>query len=130
MLGVRPEECVFVDDLKSNCDAAEAVGMTSILVSALFLNVKQREIKVRHGKSNDAVQELARLLHLTPASRSSSQLQLNGHADPLSSLSTMLNGYENIVLLSKVGLSLSGIGTGTITDFTTHYGPIGWVHNE
>jgi putative hydrolase of the HAD superfamily len=29
-LEVRPEECLFVDDLKENCDGAEAVGMTAI----------------------------------------------------------------------------------------------------
>jgi putative hydrolase of the HAD superfamily len=26
-----PEECVFVDDLRENCEAAEAVGMTAVL---------------------------------------------------------------------------------------------------
>lgn len=30
-LGVAPEDCVFVDDLRENCAGAEAVGMTSIL---------------------------------------------------------------------------------------------------
>ena len=30
-IGVRPEECVFVDDLRENCEGAEAVGMTAIL---------------------------------------------------------------------------------------------------
>jgi FMN phosphatase YigB (HAD superfamily) len=30
-LGVAPEECVFVDDLRENCAGAEAVGMTAIL---------------------------------------------------------------------------------------------------
>ena len=30
-LGVPPEECVFVDDLRENCEGAEAVGMTAIL---------------------------------------------------------------------------------------------------
>jgi putative hydrolase of the HAD superfamily len=30
-LGLAPEECVFVDDLKENCDGAAAVGMTPIL---------------------------------------------------------------------------------------------------
>jgi putative hydrolase of the HAD superfamily len=30
-LEVEPAECVFVDDLKENCDGAEAVGMTPIL---------------------------------------------------------------------------------------------------
>jgi putative hydrolase of the HAD superfamily len=29
--GVEPEECVFVDDLRQNCEGAEAVGMTAIL---------------------------------------------------------------------------------------------------
>ena len=29
-LGVAPEECLFVDDLKENCEGAEAVGMTAI----------------------------------------------------------------------------------------------------
>jgi putative hydrolase of the HAD superfamily len=29
--GVEPEDCVFVDDLRENCAAAEAVGMTAIL---------------------------------------------------------------------------------------------------
>jgi putative hydrolase of the HAD superfamily len=30
-IGVPPEQCVFVDDLRENCDGAEAVGMTAIL---------------------------------------------------------------------------------------------------
>jgi epoxide hydrolase-like predicted phosphatase len=30
-VGVAPEECVFVDDLRENCEGAEAVGMTAIL---------------------------------------------------------------------------------------------------
>ena len=30
-IGVAPEECVFVDDLKENCAGAEAVGMTAVL---------------------------------------------------------------------------------------------------
>jgi epoxide hydrolase-like predicted phosphatase len=30
-LEVRPEECIFVDDLRENCEGAEAVGMTAIL---------------------------------------------------------------------------------------------------
>jgi putative hydrolase of the HAD superfamily len=29
--GVPPERCVFVDDLRENCEGAEAVGMTAIL---------------------------------------------------------------------------------------------------
>jgi epoxide hydrolase-like predicted phosphatase len=30
-VGLEPEECVFVDDLRENCVGAEAVGMTAIL---------------------------------------------------------------------------------------------------
>lgn len=30
-IGVAPGACVFVDDLRENCDGAEAVGMTAIL---------------------------------------------------------------------------------------------------
>ncbi len=29
-LEVKPEECIFVDDLRENCEGAEAVGMTAI----------------------------------------------------------------------------------------------------
>jgi len=29
--GVEPEMCVFVDDLRENCEGAEAVGMTAVL---------------------------------------------------------------------------------------------------
>jgi epoxide hydrolase-like predicted phosphatase len=30
-VGLPPAECVFVDDLRENCDGAEAVGMTAVL---------------------------------------------------------------------------------------------------
>jgi epoxide hydrolase-like predicted phosphatase len=30
-IGLRPEECVFVDDLRENCQGAEAIGMTAVL---------------------------------------------------------------------------------------------------
>jgi epoxide hydrolase-like predicted phosphatase len=30
-IGVAPQECVFVDDLRENCEGAEAVGMKAIL---------------------------------------------------------------------------------------------------
>jgi putative hydrolase of the HAD superfamily len=30
-IGVEPEDCVFVDDLRENCEGAEAVGMTAVL---------------------------------------------------------------------------------------------------
>ena len=30
-VGLRPAECVFVDDLRENCEGAEAVGMTAVL---------------------------------------------------------------------------------------------------
>jgi putative hydrolase of the HAD superfamily len=31
LLGIDPEQCVFVDDLETNVTAAEAVGMTGVL---------------------------------------------------------------------------------------------------
>jgi epoxide hydrolase-like predicted phosphatase len=48
-LGVKPEECIFVDDLRENCEGAEAVGMTV----------------VRH---RDAPETIARLTELTGVS--------------------------------------------------------------
>jgi putative hydrolase of the HAD superfamily len=48
-LGIPPEECVFVDDLKENCEGAEAVGMTAIL----------------HRGAEGTLPELERLLGLT-----------------------------------------------------------------
>jgi epoxide hydrolase-like predicted phosphatase len=30
-IGLEPAECVFVDDLRENCEGAEAVGMTAVL---------------------------------------------------------------------------------------------------
>jgi putative hydrolase of the HAD superfamily len=30
-IGLAPEDCVFVDDLRENCEGAEAVGMTAVL---------------------------------------------------------------------------------------------------
>jgi epoxide hydrolase-like predicted phosphatase len=47
-IGVAPEECVFVDDLRENCAGAEAVGMTAIL----------------HRGANSTLPELERLLGL------------------------------------------------------------------
>jgi epoxide hydrolase-like predicted phosphatase len=48
-VGLAPEECVFVDDLKENCEGAEAVGMTAIL----------------HRGAESTLPELERLLDLT-----------------------------------------------------------------
>jgi putative hydrolase of the HAD superfamily len=45
-IGVPAGECVFVDDLKENCEGAEAVGMTAVL----------------HRGSEQTVTELERLL--------------------------------------------------------------------
>jgi putative hydrolase of the HAD superfamily len=44
--GLAPEQCVFVDDLRENCDGAEAVGMTAVL----------------HRGADTTVPELERLL--------------------------------------------------------------------
>jgi putative hydrolase of the HAD superfamily len=45
-VGLPPEECVFVDDLRENCAGAEAVGMTAVL----------------HRGADSTVPELERLL--------------------------------------------------------------------
>ena len=47
-LGVEPRECVFVDDLRENCAAAEALGITAIL----------------HRGADSTVPEIERLLGL------------------------------------------------------------------
>jgi epoxide hydrolase-like predicted phosphatase len=47
-LGVEPDACVFVDDLRENCEGAEAVGMTAIL----------------HRGADRTIPELERLLGL------------------------------------------------------------------
>jgi putative hydrolase of the HAD superfamily len=47
-IGVAPDECVFVDDLKENCEGATAVGMTAIL----------------HRGADSTLPELERLLRL------------------------------------------------------------------
>lgn len=45
-LGVRPEECVFVDDSQNNCEGAEATGMKAILYNdfSVFKNTLERMI--------------------------------------------------------------------------------------
>ena len=48
-VGLPPEECVFVDDLRENCEGAEAVGMTAVL----------------HRGADTTVPELERLLGVT-----------------------------------------------------------------
>jgi epoxide hydrolase-like predicted phosphatase len=52
-LEVEPAECIFVDDLKENCEGAEAVGMTAI----------------RHRDASETIGQLGELtgLALTPA---------------------------------------------------------------
>lgn len=52
-LKVAPEECIFVDDLRENCEAAEAVGMTA----------------VRHRNAAETIARLAELtgISLAPA---------------------------------------------------------------
>jgi putative hydrolase of the HAD superfamily len=47
-IGVAPRECIFVDDLRQNCEGAEAVGMTAVL----------------HRGAEGTVPELERLLGL------------------------------------------------------------------
>ena len=45
-IGLPPEDCVLVDDLKENCAGAEAVGMTAVL----------------HRRAEETIAELERLL--------------------------------------------------------------------
>jgi putative hydrolase of the HAD superfamily len=47
-LGVQPSDCVFVDDLRENCEAAETLGITAIL----------------HRGADSTLPELERLLGL------------------------------------------------------------------
>ena len=47
-IGLPPEDCVFVDDLRQNCEGAEAVGMTAVL----------------HRGAESTVPELERLLEV------------------------------------------------------------------
>jgi putative hydrolase of the HAD superfamily len=42
-LGVEPERCVFVDDLRENCAGAEVAGMTAVLHREVATTVKQLE---------------------------------------------------------------------------------------
>jgi epoxide hydrolase-like predicted phosphatase len=45
-LGVEPEDCVFVDDLRENCAGAEAVGMASILHRDSDETIAQLEVQL------------------------------------------------------------------------------------
>ena len=42
-LGVEPQQCVFIDDLRENCTGAEAVGMTAILHREVAASVARLE---------------------------------------------------------------------------------------
>lgn len=42
ILGAQPDECIFIDDMKQNCDAASSLGIKSIQ----FKDVKQLEIEL------------------------------------------------------------------------------------
>ncbi|HEY1238022.1 MAG TPA: HAD family phosphatase [Solirubrobacterales bacterium] len=50
-LGVEPAQCIFVDDLRENCDGAEAVGMTA----------------VRHRSAPETIAKLAELTGISLA---------------------------------------------------------------
>jgi epoxide hydrolase-like predicted phosphatase len=43
-LGMEPEDCVFVDDLRENCAGAEAVGMTALLHRDTEQTIAQLEV--------------------------------------------------------------------------------------
>jgi putative hydrolase of the HAD superfamily len=42
-VGVAPERCVFVDDLRENCEGAETVGMTAVLHRDPSLTIERLE---------------------------------------------------------------------------------------
>ena len=42
-VGLEPGECVFVDDLRENCEGAEAVGMTAVLHRGAATTVPELE---------------------------------------------------------------------------------------
>jgi putative hydrolase of the HAD superfamily len=42
-VGLEPAECVFVDDLRENCEGAEAVGMTAVLHRGAATTVPELE---------------------------------------------------------------------------------------
>jgi len=42
-VGLTPAECVFVDDLRENCEGAEAVGMTAVLHRGAATTLPQLE---------------------------------------------------------------------------------------
>lgn len=42
-VGLPPEECVFVDDLRENCAGAEAVGMTAVLHRGADVTIAELE---------------------------------------------------------------------------------------
>jgi epoxide hydrolase-like predicted phosphatase len=46
-LGVEPEQCVFIDDLRENCAGAEAVGMSAILHRDVATSVARLEELLR-----------------------------------------------------------------------------------
>jgi len=48
-VGLDPSQCVFVDDLRENCEGAEAVGMTAVL----------------HRDTDDTIARLEQLLDVT-----------------------------------------------------------------
>ena len=46
-LGVEPQQCVFIDDLRENCAGAEAVGMTAVLHRDVATSVARLEKLLR-----------------------------------------------------------------------------------
>jgi putative hydrolase of the HAD superfamily len=54
-IGVAPEECVFVDDLRENCEGAEAVGMKAILHRGSAGTLPQLEELLGESLTDDGV---------------------------------------------------------------------------
>jgi putative hydrolase of the HAD superfamily len=53
-IGIAPEDCVFVDDLRENCAGAEAVGMTAILHRGSAGTLPQLEELLEVSLTDDA----------------------------------------------------------------------------
>ena len=50
-LGLAPEDCVFIDDMRSNCKGAEAVGMSSVWFDVTDVQDSLRRVREQVGVS-------------------------------------------------------------------------------
>jgi putative hydrolase of the HAD superfamily len=52
-LGMLPEECVFIDDILENCEAAESLGMNAIQYISVHQCVTDLEALIDRGEKTD-----------------------------------------------------------------------------